>query len=84
MDTTTPRTSAYLLVAGVVLSPLGFLLVELSSTDPSAPGTPAGVWAGALLVAVGFAAVVTGLVRWARGTRRTAAALERTATPAGV
>jgi uncharacterized membrane protein YidH (DUF202 family) len=84
VDTTTPRTSAYLLVAGVALSTLGFLLVELSPTDPSAPGTPASVWAGALLAAVGFAAVVTGLVRWALRTRRTAAALERTPSPAGV
>ena len=74
MDTTTPRTAAYLLIIGLALSSVGTFLVGDEATGKT--------WTGGAMLLLGFASVVTGLVRWAlrargsapAGVRRTPAA----------
>jgi len=75
VDTTTPRTTAYLLVAGLVLSTFGTLLAGDEAT--------ASTWTGGVLLLAGFVSVVTGLVRWALRARASSPA-EARRTPAAV
>ena len=75
MDTTTPRSTAYLLVAGLVLSTVGTLL---AGDDASA-----STWTGGVLLLAGFVSVVAGLVRWALRARVSSPAEVRR-TPAAV
>jgi uncharacterized membrane protein YidH (DUF202 family) len=74
VDTSTPRTSAYLIVVGVSLAVLGMVLVALSAPDASVPGDTGsllGAWLGGVASLAGFVASMAGLLRWARTTRRT-------------
>jgi hypothetical protein len=57
VDTTTPRTTAYLLVVGLAFSTVGTFLVGDEPTGMT--------WTGGAMLLVGFASVVSGLVRWA-------------------
>jgi glucose dehydrogenase len=75
VDTTTPRTTAYLLVAGLVLSTVGTLLAGDEAT--------ASTWTGGVLLLAGFVSVVAGLIRWALRSRGSAPAEVRR-TPAAV
>ena len=75
MDTPTPRTTAYLLVAGLVLSVDGTLLAGDDAT--------ASTWIGGVLLLAGFVSVLAGLVRWALRARASSPAEVRR-TPAAV
>jgi hypothetical protein len=75
VDTTTPRSTAYLLVAGLVLSTIGTLLAGDEAN--------ASTWTGGVLLLAGFATVLTGLVRWALRARASSPAEVRR-TPAAV
>ena len=75
MDTTTPRTTAYLLVVGLAFSAVGTFLVGDEATGTT--------WTGGAMLLVGFVSVVTGLVRWGLRPRASAPAEVRR-TPAAV
>ena len=75
VDTPTPRTAAYLLIVGLALSTAGTFLVGDEATGQT--------WTGGALLLVGFASVVTGLVRWALRARASSPAEVRR-TPAAV
>jgi hypothetical protein len=84
VDTNTPRASAYLILAGLVLSVAGALLVDSSVTDSTVAGhAPAGAWVGGLLVAAGVVAIMAGFLRWGARSRR-AAESTPARTPAAV
>jgi hypothetical protein len=75
VDNTTPRSTAYLLVAGLVLSTIGTLLAGDEAN--------AATWIGGVLLLAGFVSVVAGLVRWALRARVSSPAEVRR-TPAAV
>ncbi len=74
MDTSPPRTSAYLIVAGVSLAVLGMALVASAAPDAKVAGDSGNLlvaWLGGVSSLAGFVAAMAGLVRWALTTRRT-------------
>ena len=82
MDTNTPRTSAFLLIAGLLFASLGVLLAGVSPSAHDAD--PLRVGLGALASLVGFALVVSGLVGWSRRGRTAPVTADVPRTPAAV
>jgi hypothetical protein len=73
VDTSTPRTSAYLIVAGVALACLGMVLAGTAAANSAVPGDDGnllGAWMGAVCALAGFVAAIAGLLRWAWRGRR--------------
>jgi hypothetical protein len=82
VDNNSPRTSAYLLLAGLLLTGIGVLLAGVAPSAHDAD--PLRTWLGAVASLAGFASVVLGMVRWARRGRPAPVAAEVRRTPAPV